>query len=96
MKRVIGSGALLGLIVALAFVLAMPARDVRGVAIPARHGHRVAVYGALEPYAPLALSRATVQQSPRAVRDALLGLLAGGLVAAALVTVARPVGSRRS
>ena len=64
--------------VALAFTLAMPSREVRSVSIPAPHGHRVAVYGALQPYAPQRFSVATVQQSPRIARDALLGLLAGG------------------
>ncbi|MDE3134154.1 MAG: hypothetical protein KGL15_08825 [Acidobacteriota bacterium] len=89
MRRWIVVGAVAGLIVALAFALAMPARRVRTVAIPAPHGRRVAVYGALAPYAPLSLSRATVQHSPDTARDALLGLLAGGLAAGALVTVLR-------
>jgi hypothetical protein len=90
MKRLIALGALAGLVVALAFTLAMPARQVRSVAIPARPGRRVAVYGALQPYAPRALSRATVESSPRTLRDALLGLIAGGLLAGALITVVRP------
>ena len=94
MKRAIAAGALIGLIVALAFALTMPHHQIRSVEIPARPGHRVAVYGALQPYAPRSLSLVTVQQSPQTLRDALLGLLAGGLVAAALVTVARP-GRRR-
>lgn len=89
MRRWIVVGAVAGLIVALAFALAMPARRVRTVEIPAPHGRRVAVYGALAPYAPLSLSRATVQHSPDTARDALLGLLAGGLAAGALVTVLR-------
>jgi hypothetical protein len=91
MRRSIAAGALLGLVVALAFAIVMPARQVRTVAIPARPGQRVAVYGALAPYAPRALSEATVQHSPRALRDALLGLLAGGLTAGALVTMVRPI-----
>ena len=90
MKRLIALGALAGLVVALAFTLAMPARQVRNVAIPARPGQRVTVYGALQPYAPRALSRATVESSPRTLRDALLGLIAGGLLAGALITVVRP------
>jgi hypothetical protein len=90
MKRLIALGALAGLVVALAFTLAMPARQIRSVAIPARRGQRVAVYGALQPYAPRALSEVMVQHSPRTLRDALLGLLAGGLVAGALMTVIRP------
>lgn len=94
MKRAVAAGALAGLIVALAFALAMPHRQIRTVEIPARPGHRVAVYGALQPYAPRALSMVTVQQSPQTLRDALLGLLAGALAAGALVTVVRPV--RRS
>lgn len=96
MKRWIALGAIAGLVVALAFAVAMPSREIRAVAIPAKGGQRVAVYGALGPYAPRALSRATVQQSPRTVRDALLGLLAGGLAAAALVTVVRPDARRRT
>ena len=96
MRRWVGRGALTGLMVALAFALAMPSREVRTIAIPAKHGQRVAVYGALQPYAPRALSRVTVQPSPRTVRDALLGLLAGALAAAALVTALRPDGRRRS
>ncbi|MDE3132089.1 MAG: hypothetical protein KGL16_13140 [Acidobacteriota bacterium] len=95
MRRAVALGALVGLAVALAFNLAMPDRPVRTVAIPTRHGERVAVYGALQPYAPRALSRVTVQRSPRTLRDALLGLLAGGLVAGALVVVLRPPPARR-
>lgn len=88
-------GALIGLVVALGFALAMPARRVRTVAIPAPRGRRVAVYGALAPYAPLRLSRVTVTRSPDTLRDALLGLIAGGLAAGALVTVIRPLPLRR-
>lgn len=95
MRRWIALGALAGLVVALAFALAMPARRVRTVDIPAPHGRRVAVYGALAPYAPVSLSRSTVQRSPDTPRDALLGLIAGGLAAGALVTVLRPRPSRR-
>lgn len=89
MKRWIGLGAVIGLVVALAFSLAMPTRHLRTVYIPAPHGHRVAVYGALAPYAPARFSVATEQQSPRIVRDALLGLIAGGLAAAAVASVGR-------
>jgi hypothetical protein len=91
---VVALGALIGLLVVLAFTLAMPTRQLRGVEIPARPGQRVAVYGALQPYAPRALSRITVQRSPRTVRDALLGLIAGGLAAGALVTVVRRAPAR--
>jgi hypothetical protein len=96
MRRWVALGALAGLVVALTFAIAMPSREIRTVPIPAKHGQRVAVYGALQPYAPRALSRATVQRSPRTVRDALLGLLAGGLAAAALVTVVPPLRQRRT
>lgn len=89
MRRAITAGALAGLVVALAFTLAMPSREIRTVAIPAPPGHRVAVYGALQPYAPRRLSMVTVARSPRTARDALLGLLAGGLGAAALVVLVR-------
>jgi hypothetical protein len=89
MRRAVALGALAGLVVALVFTLTMPTRQIRTVDIPAPHGQRVAVYGALQPYAPRALSRVTVEQSPRTVRDALLGLIAGGLLAGALVTVRR-------
>ena len=88
MKRAIATGALFGLLVALAVTLPMSTRQIRTVAIPA--GHPVVVYGSLGPYAPASLSRVTVQHSPRIARDALLGLLAGALAASALVTVARP------
>ena len=90
MRRAVVLVALLGLIVASGFTLAMPARRIRGAEIPAAPGHRVAVYGALAPYAPEALSRMRTQHSPRTLRDALLGLLAGGVAAGALVTVSRP------
>ena len=79
----------MGLVVALAFTLTMPNRTVHSVYIPARHGHRVAVYGALQPYAPQRFTVATVQHSPRIARDALLGFIAGGLAAAALLSVGR-------
>lgn len=94
MRRWVAAGALLGLVAALALALAMPGRQIRTVEIPARGGHRVAVYGALQPYAPRALSEATVQHSPRTLRDALLGLIAGGLAGAALVTVSGPIAGR--
>ena len=87
--RWIAPGAAVGLAVALGFALAMPTRRVTTVEIPAPHGQRVAVYGALQPYAPTALSRPTMHTSPRTVRDALLGLIAGGLAAAALLTAAQ-------
>lgn len=89
MRRWIALGAMIGLGVALAFTLTMPARTVRSVYIHAPHGRRVAVYGALQPYAPQRLSVATLQHSPRIARDALLGFIAGGLTAAALVSVGR-------
>jgi hypothetical protein len=91
MRRAVTAGALLGLVVALAFAFAMPARRVRMAELPAQPGHRVPVYGALAPFAPRALSAVTAQHSPRTLRDALLGLLAGGLTAGALVTVIRPI-----
>jgi hypothetical protein len=96
MKRWTAIGALVGLIVALAFSLSMPTKYVSGSYLPAPHGRRVPVYGALAPYAPRALSVVTVQKSPRTVRDALLGLIAGGLVAGALVTVGRMPSRRRA
>ena len=94
-RRWIACGALIGLLVVLGFALTMPARQVHVVYIPAPHGRLVAVYGALQPYAPRALSSPTVQRSPRTVRDGVLGLIAGGLVAYALVTVVRPGRPRR-
>ncbi|HEX3801744.1 MAG TPA: hypothetical protein VHV75_02790 [Solirubrobacteraceae bacterium] len=94
MKRWIALGALLGLVIALGLALAMPTEYVSSDYIPAPRGQRVAVYGALAPYAPRALSRATVQKSPRTGRDALLGLIAGALVAGVLVTVGRPLSGR--
>lgn len=94
-RRVVALGALIGLLIALGFTLAMPTRQLRGVEIPARPGQRVAVYGALQPYAPRALSRVSLQRSPRTVRDALLGLIAGGLVAGAFAVV-RPAPARRN
>lgn len=90
MRRAVAAGALVGLVIAFAFALAMSPQRFRSVEIPSRSGHRVAVYGALAPFAPRALSEATVQHSPRTLRDALLGLLAGGLAAGAVVTVFRP------
>jgi hypothetical protein len=89
MRRWVALGAAIGLAVALAFTLAMPTRAVRSVYIPAPRGHRVAVYGALQPYAPRRFSVATEQHSPRIFRDALLGFIAGGLAAAALGSVGR-------
>jgi hypothetical protein len=96
MKRWTAIGALVGLIIALAFSLSMPTKYVRSSYLPPPHGKRVPVYGALAPYAPRALSVVTVQKSPRAVRDALLGLIAGGLVAGALATVGRTQPRRRA
>jgi hypothetical protein len=89
LSRWIALGALIGLAVALAFSLAMPTRRLHRAYIPAPHGQRVAVYGELAPYAPARFSVATEQQSPRVLRDALLGLIAGGLAAAALGSVGR-------
>ena len=88
-KRVIALGAVVGLVVALALTLTMPARVVRSVYIPAPHGRPVPVYGALQPYAPRQFSVPTEQRSPQVGRDALLGFIAGGLAAAALVSVGR-------
>ena len=90
MRRAVAAGALVGLVVALGFTLAMPARQVRSAEIPLAAGQRAVVYGSLGPYAPASLSRTTAEHSPRILRDALLGLLAGGLSAAALLTVLRP------
>jgi hypothetical protein len=83
-------GALAGLIIALAFALSMPTKYVSRTYLPAPHGQRVPVYGALAPYAPRGLSVVTVQKSPRTVRDGLLGLIAGALLSGALATVGRP------
>lgn len=94
LTRWIALGALIGLVVALAFTLTMPTRHPRSVYIPAPHGRRVPVYGALAPYAPARFSLGTEQDSPRVVRDALLGLIAGGLAAAALGSVGRTRGRR--
>jgi ABC-type nitrate/sulfonate/bicarbonate transport system permease component len=88
-RRWIALGALLGLVLALGFALAMPTKHTRSAFLPAPNGRPVAVYGALAPYAPRHLSVATVQESPRTVRDALLGLIAGALVSVALLTVGR-------
>lgn len=96
MKRWIALGAVIGLAAALAFTLAMPTRQLRQVYIPAPHGRRVAVYGALAPYAPANFNVATEQRSPRVIRDALLGLIAGSLAAAALGSVGRPRRARGS
>lgn len=93
MRRAVAIGALVGLVVALGLALAMPPREVRTVPIPAPHGRRVPVYGALQPYAPSSLTRVRLVRSPQTARDALLGLIAGGLVAAAGVAVTRPVRS---
>jgi len=95
-KRWTALGALAGLVIALAFALATPARNVTSAYIPAPHGRRVPVYGALQPFAPQALTVPTTERSPRTVRDALLGLLAGGLTAAAIVTVTRQQPRRRN
>ena len=89
MKRWIALGAMIGLVAALAFTLAMPTRELRSVYIPAAPGQRVPVYGVLQPYAPQRFSVATVEHSPRITRDALLGVIAGALVSWALVSVGR-------
>ncbi len=94
-RRWTAIGALAGLIIALAFSLSMPTKYVSTAYLPAPHGQRLAVYGALAPYAPRSVSVVTVQKSPRTVRDALLGLIAGALVGGALVTVGRTEARRR-
>jgi hypothetical protein len=83
----VAAGAVAGAVIALAFTLAMPTRYVRTVAVPAPQGQRVPVYGALKPFAPGSLSVVKLEKSPRIVRDTLLGLIAGGLVALTITTV---------
>lgn len=88
--RVVAIGAFAGLVVALAFALAMPTKYV--TATPLSAPSRVQLYGALaqqnqRPHAgPASTAR---EKSPRTERDALLGLIAGGLLAFALVTTGR-------
>ncbi len=88
-RRWIAAGAMVGLVLALVATTTMPNRRVHTVYIPAPRGHRVAVYGALAPYAPARFSLPVERESPQIARDALLGLLAGGLAAAALASVGR-------
>lgn len=90
------AGSLIGVLISLAFTLAMPTRYVRTVALPAPHGHRVPVYGALQPYGPRSLSIVRIEESPRVFRDALLGLIAGGLVALAIMTIRPDMPRRRT
>jgi hypothetical protein len=93
-RRWVAAGGVIGVVIALAFTLAMPTRYVKTVSVPATHGKRVPVYGALQPFAPRSLSVVKLEKSPRIVRDTLLGLIAGGLVALTITTVA-PGTSRR-
>jgi hypothetical protein len=93
-RRWVAAGGVIGVVIALAFTLAMPTRYVKTVSVPAPHGKRVPVYGALQPFAPRSLSVVKLEKSPRIVRDTLLGLIAGGLVALTITTVA-PGTSRR-
>jgi hypothetical protein len=88
--RATAIGALAGLAIALAFVLTMPARYV--TTTPLSAPSRVQLYGALaQQNQPHAGPTATTvrEKSPRTERDVLLGLIAGGLVAFALVTTGR-------
>jgi hypothetical protein len=94
-RRWVAAGAAIGVVIALAFTLTMPTRDVRTVSVPAPHGRRVPVYGALQPFAPRSLSVVKLEKSPRIVRDTLLGLIAGGLVALTITTVGPGTSRRR-
>jgi hypothetical protein len=89
--RAVALGALAGLVIALAFALAMPTRYV--TTTPLSAPSRVQLYGALaqQNQRPQAGPTATTtrEKSPRTERDALLGLIAGCLVAFALVTTGR-------
>ena len=89
--RAVAIGAFAGLVIALAFVLAMPTKYV--TTTPLSAPSRVQLYGALaQPnqrrhVRPVATT--VREKSPRAERDVLLGLIAGGLAAFALVTTGR-------
>jgi hypothetical protein len=86
--RATAIGALGGLVIALAFVLAMPASYV--TTTPLSAPARVQLYGALAQQSQRHAGPTTVREkSPRTERDVLLGLIAGGLVAFALVTTGR-------
>lgn len=86
-RRWVAAGCVIGFVIALAFSLAMPTRYTSTAPLSMRHGKLVAVYGDLGPYAPRSLGAARIEKSPRVVRDSLLGLLAGGLVALTFTTV---------
>jgi hypothetical protein len=94
-RRWVAAGCVIGVVIALGFTLAMPTRYVRTVSIAAPHGKRMPVYGALQPFAPRSLSVVKLEKSPRIVRDTLLGLIAGGLVALTITTVAPGTSRRR-
>jgi hypothetical protein len=89
--RAVAVGALAGLVIALAFTLAMPTKYV--TTMPLSAPSRVQLYGALAQQNQRSLAGPTAttvrEKSPRTERDALLGLIAGGLVAFALVTTGR-------
>lgn len=95
--RAVAIGAIAGLVIALAFALAMPTTYV--TTTPLSAPSRVQLYGALAQQNPRPHAGPTVttvrEKSPRTERDALLGLIAGGLLAFALVTTGRrePSGS---
>jgi high-affinity Fe2+/Pb2+ permease len=89
--RMVAIGALAGLVIALGFAFAMPTKYVTTTPLSARS--RVQLYGALaqQNQRPRTGPTATTvrEKSPRTERDALLGLIAGGLLAFALVTTGR-------
>jgi len=86
--RAVAIGALAGLVIALAFALAMPNKYV--TTTPLSAPSRVQLYGALAQQNQRLHAGTTAttvrEKSPRTERDALLGLIAGGLVAFAMVT----------
>ena len=89
--RVVAIGALAGLVIALGFAFAMSTKYV--TTTPLSAPSRVQLYGALakQNQRPRAGPTATTvrEKSPRMERDALLGLIAGGLLVFALVTTGR-------